>query len=64
MRKFCLSLAILTVCLLCTQRAEAILDCYRICSMVLCPDAPNVYCNDGTSAGFCSDFGTCYPVEY
>lgn len=64
MRKFCLSLVILAVSLLCTQRAEAIPDCYRYCSMVLCPDAPNVYCCDYVGCVSCADTLNCYPVEW
>lgn len=64
MKRFCMLIAVLAVVLTCTQQAEAGPNCFRFCSLVLCPDAPSTYCCDDTGCAACSDYGNCFPVEY
>ena len=64
MKKFCLSLVILAIALLSTQRAEAGFHCYQYCSRVLCPEAASVMCCDDTGCTSCADTGNCWPAEW
>jgi hypothetical protein len=64
MRKFCLRIALLAFALLSAQWAGAGPNCSQFCSRVLCPDADNVYCDDGSGPTACSTYGNCFPVEW